>query len=63
MQCTLEWVPTGNGQEERWILSDGNGKDKTSTNGTWLWVSQPQVLDDNDLFKAGNAVFKVNYLA
>ena len=42
-------------------MADGNGVDKTSTNGTWLWVSQPEPLQDGDMFKAGNAIFGVRY--
>ncbi len=32
IQCTLEYVKDG------WVLMDGNGRDRLSTNGTWLWV-------------------------
>ena len=42
-------------------MGDGDGADKTSTNGTWLWVSQPEPLQDGDMFKAGNAIFGVRY--
>lgn len=62
MQCALEYKLDPVSGQEGWLLTDGNGKDKQSTNGTWLWVSQPQVLNDSDLFKAGNAIFKINYL-
>eukprot|EP00347_Sterkiella_histriomuscorum_P008245 403345826 len=55
LQCRIDFI------DSKWIIRDGNGKDKQSTNGTWLWVSQPQQLMDDDIFKAGNAIFKVNY--
>jgi pSer/pThr/pTyr-binding forkhead associated (FHA) protein len=55
VQCRIDFI------DGRWLLRDGNGKDRPSTNGTWLWVSQPHTLMDDDLFKAGNAIFKVNY--
>jgi hypothetical protein len=41
--------------------SPGWKREGQSTNGTWLWVSQPKELEDADLFKAGNAIFRVNY--
>ena len=55
LQCRIDFI------DGKWILKDGNGKDKKSTNGTWAWVSQPQVLEDSDEFKAGNAIFCVKY--
>lgn len=61
LQCAIEYKTNSEGMPG-WFLSDGNGKDKQSTNGTWLWVSQPEVLEEGDLFKAGNALFRVSYL-
>ena len=56
IQCTLT------SKDNLWTIQDGNGKDKKSTNGTWLWAQREHVLEEQDLFKAGNAVFKVTYL-
>ena len=61
VQCTLEFS-VGESGDEGWVLHDGTGRDKPSTNGTWLWVSTPEILEEGDLFKAGNAIFKVNYI-
>ena len=55
VQCRIDFI------DDKWILKDGNGKDKRSTNGTWLWVAQSEQLYDGDLFKAGNAIFRVVY--
>jgi hypothetical protein len=42
-----------------WIIVDGNGE-KASTNGTWIFVDEPYVVQNNMLFKAGQTLFKVN---
>lgn len=39
MQCAIEYKQDKVSGQEGWLLTDGNGKDKQSTNGTWLWVS------------------------
>jgi hypothetical protein len=52
-QCTINYL---NGA---WVLSDGYG-DKESTNGTWLFANTAQQMVNGQVFKAAQAIFKVN---
>lgn len=44
--------------KEGWILTDG--KDKPSTNGTWLYLGEQQTIYNGMIFKANQTVFQVN---
>lgn len=44
-----------------WFLEDG-GKQKASTNGTWLYLNEEFPIYDNMTFKAHQTVFNVNFL-
>lgn len=43
--------------ERGWLLSDGDGQ-KSSMNGTWVFVGQETELRDGLVFKAGRHVFR-----
>lgn len=40
-----------------WNLKDGD-ESKLSTNGTWLYLNDPYVLEDETVFKAGKTIFR-----
>lgn len=53
VQCRIDYI------NDDWILKDGDGK-KPSTNGTWIYAQEPEILQDGDQIKAGNSLFKVS---
>ena len=50
-QCIIEFI------NKWWILKDGDGE-RTSTNGTWLFVDELYPIHDEMVFKAGQILFK-----
>jgi hypothetical protein len=43
--------------KNKWTLNDGCAG-KRSTNGTWLFVDKPFILQNDTVFKAGKTLFK-----
>jgi len=41
------------------VLTDG--KEKPSTNGTWLYLGEQQTIYNGMIFKANQTVFQVNF--
>jgi hypothetical protein len=52
-QAHIIYVP-----EKGWVLVDGY-ESKPSTNGTWLYISEPFEVYDGLVFKAHETVYKV----
>ena len=55
LQCTIENI------DGNWILKDGDGN-KSSTNGTWLFVDELFKIYDGMVFKAGQTLFRTRKL-
>lgn len=51
VQCCINF-------NSRWVLVDGDG-DKSSTNGVWLYLSEPLEIVHGMFFKANHTVFQV----
>ena len=49
-------------QNDSWIVQDG-GKNRSSTNGTWLFVDEPYLITDEMIFKAGQVIFKAKLIS
>lgn len=49
-----------NDSSQNWILFDGPGGDKHSTNGTWLYVDDSFRIYDKMVFRACNYLFQAN---
>jgi hypothetical protein len=44
--------------QDHWVLTDGDGE-KSSTNGTWLYLSEETLMFDSMIFKSNQCVFQV----
>ena len=45
-----------------WTIKDGT-KNRSSTNGTWLFVDEPFLITDDLIFKAGQVIFKAKLIS
>lgn len=52
IQCIITY---SNG---KWLLSDGDGS-KLSTNGTWSYIIEPAIINNDFVFKANHTLFKI----
>lgn len=57
MQCTIDFI------DEKWLIRDGDGNMKSSTNGTWLFAEEEIKLEHESIIKAGLSLFKVSMIA
>jgi pSer/pThr/pTyr-binding forkhead associated (FHA) protein len=55
MQSTIKY------EEGNWILEDGRDG-KESTNGTWYYLNQEQVIQDGMIFKQNQTFFVANFV-
>lgn len=55
MQSTVKY------EDGQWILEDGHGG-KESTNGTWYFMNEDEVLNDGMVFKHNQTFFVASYL-
>lgn len=55
MQSTIKY------EEANWILEDGKDG-KESTNGTWYYLNQEQVIQDGMIFKQNQTFFVANFV-
>ena len=55
MQSTVKY------EDGNWILEDGRDG-KESTNGTWYYLNQEQVITDGMIFKQNQTFFVVNFV-
>ena len=56
IQCKIDFI------DNKWILKDGDGGSKPSTNGTWLFPAEDEIIYDGLIFKAGQSLFKIEKL-
>lgn len=54
--CRIRYM---NDASQNWILYDGGGPDKRSTNGTWIYVDESFRIYDMMVFRACNYLFQV----
>jgi len=54
IQCRFDFI------NEKWILRDGNGQGKESTNGTWIFAGEDERIEDGMVFKAGKSIFQAS---
>lgn len=47
-QCGIVW----DANSGYWMIFDGH-KGKPSTNGTWLFIDEPRLIEEDMIFKAG----------
>lgn len=55
MQSTIKY------EDGNWILEDGRDG-KESTNGTWYYLNQEQVIQDGMIFKQNQTFFVANFV-
>jgi len=55
VQCIIKFK---NDASQNWVLYDGAGPDKRSTNGTWVYVDDQFRVYDQMVFKACNYLFQ-----
>ena len=55
MQSTIKY------DDGNWILEDGRDG-KESTNGTWYYLNQEQVIQDGMIFKQNQTFFVANFV-
>ena len=48
-------------EDGNWILEDGRDG-KESTNGTWYYLNQEQVIQDQMIFKQNQTFFVANFV-
>ena len=48
-------------EEGNWVLEDGRDG-KESTNGTWYYLNQEQVIQDGMIFKQNQTFFVANFV-
>lgn len=51
-----------NDASQNWVLYDGGGPDKKSTNGTWVYVDDQFRIYDQMVFRACNYLFKARLI-
>jgi len=51
-----------NDASQNWVLIDGLGGEKRSTNGTWLYVDDTFRVYDKMVFRACNCLFQANLI-
>lgn len=56
IQCTIDFI------DDRWMIKDGDGVMKGSTNGTWLFAEEEVKLEHESVIKAGHSLFKVTLI-
>ena len=44
------------------MIRDGDGVDKPSTNGTWLFAEEEIKIEGDTLIKAGNGILKLAFI-
>ena len=56
VQCTIDFI------DDRWLIKDGDGVSKASTNGTWLFAEEETRVENETVIKAGQSLFKVTMI-
>lgn len=56
MQCTIDFI------DDKWLIKDGDGAAKASTNGTWLFAEEEIKVENDSVIKAGQSLFKVTMI-
>lgn len=56
LQCSIDFI------DDRWLIRDGDGSSKGSTNGTWLFAEEEIKLENESIIKAGLSLFKVTMI-
>lgn len=51
IQCTIDFI------DDRWFIKDGDGAQKSSTNGTWLFAEEEIKIENKSIIKAGLSIF------
>jgi len=47
-------------ENSNWFIIDGDGT-KSSTNGTWIQMSDYKTINENMVFRVGTTFFQANY--
>lgn len=50
-QCVIDFI------DDKWLIRDGDGKQKSSTNGTWLFAEEEIKIYHESIIKAGKSLF------
>ena len=53
VQCTIDYI------DDRWLIKDGDGAQKMSTNGTWLFAEDEIKIEHKSIVKAGLSIFQI----
>jgi len=56
VQCTIDFI------DDKWLIKDGDGATKASTNGTWLFGEEEIKVENDSVIKAGQSLFKVTMI-
>ena len=56
IQCIIDFI------DDKWLIRDGDGNGKSSTNGTWLFAEEEIKLENETIIKAGLSLFKITMI-